>query len=388
MRPYGLPASYAWRNLLARKASTAVTLVAVGLSVMVYVVMAATADGIELVASGTGEPENLIVFSEGATSLEASRLAPAAVEVIRQLPGIARDERGEPLASVELLAVRGLPRRGAAPGDPAGVRYTPVRGVTPEAFAVHPRVRVVRGRLPREPGEVLLGRLLLSKLGGLSLGDEIPFGAGALRVVGVFEARGQIFEGEVWAPLAELMAELDTRDASAVVVRVAEPRALPAALAAIERSKRVSASVEPERGYYEEIRRASTAFAYLGRLIGAILGLGAIAAGMNTLYAAMSRRVREMGTLRALGFARRAVGGSLLLESALLGLAGGLVGLALATAFDGVALSLMGLAFELDVRPSTLARGAVLALGIGVAGGLLPARAASRLEIVDALRRV
>ena len=386
--PQLLPPAYAWRNLLARKASTAVTLAAVGLSVMVYVVMAATADGIERVAAGTGEPANLLVFSEGATSLEASRLGPAAVEVIRELPGIARDDRGEPLASVELLAVRALPRRGAAPGDRTAVRYTPIRGFTPQAFAVHPRVRVVRGRLPREPGEVLVGRLLRAKLGDLSLGDEIPFGAGSLRVVGVFEAPGQIFEGELWAPLADLMAELDTRDASAVVVRVAEPRELPAALAAIERSKRVSASVKPERGYYEEIRRASTAFAYLGRLIGAILGLGAIAAGMNTLYAAMSRRVREMGTLRALGFARRAVGGSLLLESALLGLAGGLLGLALAFAFDGVALSLMGLAFELDVRPATLLRGALLALGIGVAGGLLPARAASRLEIVDALRRL
>jgi putative ABC transport system permease protein len=136
------------------------------------------------------------------------------------------------------------------------------------------------------------------------------------------------------------------------------------------------------------VQRGAIAFVFLGNLIGALLGLGAVVAGANTTYAAMARRIREMGTLRALGFGRRSVGSVLLVESILIGVAGGVGGAALALLFDGFGLSLMGLAFELEVTPAALGRGLLLALAIGVLGALLPARAASRLEIVEALRRV
>ena len=199
---------------------------------------------------------------------------------------------------------------------------------------------------------------------------------------------GQIFEGEVWLPLEHLAAELDQREVSTVVLRVEEPLAIPALLEALKTSRRVKASVRPEPEYYAEVQRGAVAFVYLGNLIGALLGLGALVAGMNTTYAAMARRVREMGTLRALGFGRRSVGALLLVESALIGAAGGALGAALALAFDGFAMNLMGLAFELDVTPAGLGRGLVLALAVGVLGALPPARAAARLEIVDALRRV
>jgi ABC-type antimicrobial peptide transport system permease subunit len=188
--------------------------------------------------------------------------------------------------------------------------------------------------------------------------------------------------------LEHLSAELDQREVSAVVVRVAEPLAMPALLEALKSSRRVKAAVRPEPEYYAEVQRGAVAFVYLGNLIGALLGLGALVAGMNTTYAAMARRVREMGTLRALGFGRRSVGALLLVESALVGAAGGALGAALALAFDGFAMNLMGLAFELDVTPAGLGRGLLLALLVGVLGALPPARAASRLEIVDALRRV
>lgn len=382
-----LPFRYTWRNVLARRGSTAITATGVAVSVMAYVVISATAAGISRVAVGTGHPHNLIVLSEGATSAEGSRLTRGAVETIRYFPGVARDARGEPLASPELLSNEAIPRRGAA-ADATEVRFTSVRGVTPAALAVHDGVRVTSGRWPAHPGEVLVGRLLGPALGGVGIGDPLEFGARRHRVVGVFEARGQIFEGEVWMPLEDMAAQQDQREVSAVVVRVAEPLALPAVLEALKTSRRVKASVRPEPEYYAEVQRGAVAFVYLGNLIGALLGLGALVAGMNTTYAAMARRVREMGTLRALGFGRASVGAVLLVESALVGIAGGLLGAALAQAFDGFGMSLMGLAFELDVTPAGLGRGLVLALAIGVLGALPPARAAARLEIVEALRRV
>lgn len=383
-----LPLAYSWRNVAARKLATSVTLAGVSVAVMVFVVMTATADGIARIAVGTGEPGNLIVLSKGAPSAEASKLPRDVVQVVRHAPGVARDENGNPVVSVEALVVHSIPRKGARERDFGESRYTTVRGVTPEAFAVHPRVLLREGRLPRAAGEILIGRLLPTKLGDVRLGDELVFAGRRHRIVGVFQAAGQIFEGEIWMRLEDLLAQMDQREVSVAVLRLEDPLAMPAVLAELESSKRVTVDVKAERAYYADIQRASVAFVYLGNLIGLLMGLGAVVAGMNTMYAAMSRRVREMGTLRALGFGRWQVGGSLLLESVLMGALGGALGIGLAFLFDGFGLNLLGLSFELDVRPDAVVRGAILALAIGGFGGFLPARAAARLEIVAALRHL
>src|SRR5512134_377900 len=171
-----LPFTYTWRNVLARRGSTAVTAAGVGVSVMAYVVITAMAAGISRVAVGTGDPRNLIVLSEGATSAEGSRLTRSAVEMIRYFPGVARDAHREPLASPELLTNDAIPRLGASPEDTTA-RFTSIRGVTPAALSVHEGVRVVAGRWPVAPGEVLIGRLLGPALGGVGIGDTLEFGA-------------------------------------------------------------------------------------------------------------------------------------------------------------------------------------------------------------------
>ena len=380
-----LPFSYAWRNVLARKLSTAVTLSCVAVSVMVYVVMISTADGIERVAVSSGDPRNLVVLSTGANSAESSRLSPASVARVRYFPGIARDGGGAPLASVELQSAQAV-RRADAENVVGEGRFTPVRGVTPVAFQVHTAAHLVKGRLPREPGEILVGRLLAREFGGLEVGGSLHFASRSHRVVGVFEARGQVFEGEIWMELDSLKALLDQRDVSQVVVRPADPRLLSVWQERLRESRRLQVDVRRETDYYADMGRGSQAFSYLGNLIGLILGLGAVAAGMNSTYAALSGRVREMGTLRALGFGRGSVGSTLLVESCLIGAVGGVLGVLLALLFDGFALSLMGLAFELHVQPASLGEGLALALAIGAVGGLLPARAAARLEIIEALR--
>jgi len=378
-----LPFAYSWRNMLVRKLSTAVTLLAVAAAALVFIVMSATAAGIRNVAANTGAPENVIVMSKGATSIAASLLDRATLYSLREVPSIARNSTGERLMSVELLIQQAIPRQGVARGDS---RFVTVRGVTPSAFVVHPGIRVTAGRLPREPGELIAGRLVPATLGHVGPGDELVYGGRRHRIVGIFTAGGQVFEGELWADLDDLRDESGRQGASAAVLRAADAAHVPQLVADLEGSRSVRVEAKPEPAYYANIRAASAAFIYLANVIAVIMGAGAVVAGMNIMYAAMSRRVREMGTLRALGFGRYMVGGLVLLESVLVAALGGLFGAGLGLAFDGYALNLLGLSFQLDVSPATLAEAGVLAIMIGLAGGWLPARAAARLDIVQALR--
>jgi putative ABC transport system permease protein len=383
-----LPLRYAWRNARAHRGATAVTVFGVAISVMVYVVMGATADSIAGVAASTGDPRNVIVLAKGSASAESSRLDAPTVNGARYAVGVERDAVGEPLASVELLGMRRIPIPGAPPDDPASQRYMTVRGVTPAAMKVHPGVGLAEGRFPSASGEVLIGRLVSQNLGRVGIGSELSIDGRPHRVVGVVGAEGQYFESEIWMTLEDLRGRSGDREASAVVLRTANARAAHELVERLENSRQVNVSAKTEPDYYAQMQQASTAFVYLSNLVGALLGLGAVVAGANTMYATMSRRIREMGTLRALGFGRWRVGAALLLESGLVSLLGGAIGVALSLAWNGLAFSLVTLSFELAIGPANAAQGLAMALVIGIAGGFLPARSAARLEIVAALRHV
>jgi ABC-type lipoprotein release transport system permease subunit len=383
-----LPLRYAWRNAWAHRGASTVTVFGVAISVMVYVVMTATADSLKGISASTGDPANVVVLSKGASSAESSRLDAPTVSAARYAPGVLRDASGEPLASVELLGMRRIPIPGLPPDDPASQRYMSLRGVTPAALRVHPGVRIAAGRFPAASGELLIGRLVTENLGAVGIGSEISIEGRPHRVVGVLAAEGQFFESEIWMTLEDLRGRSGDREASAVVLRAAGPRAAAQLVDQLEKSRQVNVSAKTETEYYAQMQRVSKAFVYLGNLIGALLGLGAVVAGANTMYATMSRRIREMGTLRALGFGRWRVAAALLLESGLVSLLGGAIGVLLAFAWDGIAFSIVSLSFELAIGPANAAAGMAMALAIGVAGGLLPARTASRLEIVAALRHV
>ena len=383
-----LPLRYAWRNAWAHRGASAVTVFGVAISVMVYVVMTATADSLKGIAASTGDPANVVVLSKGAGSAESSRLDAPTVSAARYAPGVLRDASGEPLASVELLGMRRIPIPGLPPDDPASQRYMSLRGVTPAALLVHPGVRIAAGRFPAASGELVIGRLVPEVLGAVGIGSEISIEGRPQRVVGVLAAEGQLFESELWMTLEDLRGRSGDREASAVVLRAAGPRAASRLVDQLEKSRQVNVSAKTETDYYAQMQRVSKAFVYLGNVIGAILGLGAVVAGANTMYATMSRRIREMGTLRALGFGRWRVGAALLLESGLVSLLGGAIGVALAFAWNGIAFSIVNLSFELAIGPANAAAGMAMALAIGAAGGFLPARSASRLEIVAALRHV
>ncbi len=375
---------YAFRNVLARKGSTAVTMLGVSVSVLVFVLMSATAKGISRIASSTGSPLNVLVTSEGAASAEISYLEARAVQQLGLVRGIAVDASGDPMASVEFLMTRSIRRTPIDRGEGDG-RFVTYRGVTRRAFDVHDGVRLERGVYPRRPGEILMGNLLARKL-EIELGTELWINSDRVVVSGIFDAPGQVFAGEIWVDLDDLRSQLGRTGASAVVVRVS-PRASAEELAEeLESAPNLDVSARPEPEYYLEIQRLSGPFASIAAFVGFIMGLGAILAGTNTLYAAMSRRTRELGTLRALGFGRWFVAGTLLLESILVSLIGGLIGLAVSLGADGFALNLVGLSFELVIDQAAVLQGVALSLLIGVAGGVLPARSALALRIIEALR--
>ncbi len=380
---WALPFSYAWRNMLARKLSTSVTVLGIASAVLVSVVMAATASGIRRVAASTGAAENVVVLSKGASSAEVSMLDRQTLHRLRETRGLARDEGGQGLLSPEMLIVQAVDSRTGA----SATRYVTVRGVTRSALDVHPRVRLTAGRLARNGNEIVVGRLVPTALGDVALGDRVTFGGREHTVVGTFEADGQVFEGEIWTDLDGMRNETGRRGASIVVLHTTDARRAKTIVDELADARHISVEGKVEPAYYDGIREAATAFVYIGNLIGLIMGLGAVAAGTNTMYAAMSRRVREMGTLRALGFSRAVVAWLVLLESLLIGTLGGALGVGLAIAFDGYALNLLGLSFELEVERASLTRGLALALAIGLVGGLAPALAAARLDIVQALRR-
>ncbi len=376
---------YAWRNVLARKASTLVTTLGIAVSVTVFIVINATADGVSRVAVSSGSPRNVLVLASGATSAELSYLDTATLNRIRFVPGLERDANGDSLASVELVLPVAMSR--ASAGKKTGsARFETLRGVTPQSFAVHDGVRLETGRFPQAGGEVIIGTLVAGQL-GVGIGSEISAGNQVYRISGTFDAAGQVFAGEVWAPLDSLQSSSGRRGASAVVLRLPQEDQTEAMVQALKASPGINVSPRTEQAYYREIQVVAGPFAALGNFTGSLLGLGAVLAGMNTLYAAMSRRTRELGTLRALGFSRYFVGGVMLLESLVVGVIGGLSGSGLALYFDGFALNLLGLSFVLSMPLATVAQGFSLALLIGVLGGVLPAYAALRLEISQALRQ-
>ena len=376
---------YAWRNVLARKASTLVTTLGIAVSVTVFIVIRATADGVSRVAVTSGSPRNVMVLAAGANSAELSYLDASTLNRVRFVPGLSRDANGDGLASVELVLPLPM-RRADIPNTAGSARYATLRGVMPQSFAVHDGVRLETGRFPQSAGEVMIGNLLAGKL-EVQLGDELAIGSQVYTVSGTFDAAGQVFAGEVWAPLDALQSSSGRRGASAVVLRLPDATQAGGLVRALESTAGISVSARVEQAYYREIQAVARPFSALGNLTGSLLGLGAVLAGMNTLYAAMSRRTRELGTLRALGFSRYFVGGVLLLESLLVGVIGGLAGAGLALYFDGFALNLLGLSFVLSMPFATVAQGFSLALLIGILGGLLPAYAALRLEIIQALRQ-
>ncbi len=339
----------------------------------------------------TGRPDNAIVLERGTASELTSTVTLEHRNAILDDLRIARGPDGQAVASWESLTVVALPRR--VDGRRTSVT---LRAVTPRAYDVRGGIHVTAGRRFR-PGleEVIVGRRILERVRGLGLGGTLVYDRKRFDIVGVFASDGAAFESEIWGDYDTLaMPRLDA-GSNALVVRMKEPNEIPELDRWLRSRPNMRLQVLAETRYYEnQAGHLTTSIRAIAAFLAFGMGVGAVFGAMNTMYALVATRTREIGTLRALGFSRRAILLALVLESALLALLGGGLGCALAFSMHGYSTgatniqSMSEIAYAFRISPEVVLGSLGFAVAMGVAGGLLPALRAARLPIAAAVRGV
>jgi ABC-type lipoprotein release transport system permease subunit len=388
-----IPLKYNVRNLFVRKATTLATAGGIGLVVVVIILLLALMTGFQQMLVSTGSPDNMVVLRKGATSDAMSFASREAMLALRHLPGIAMTPENEPLMSPELIAQPLLQAKGS--GQEMGL----VRGVMPVGYLVHENVRFVAGRAPRSSmNEVAVGVAAARRYENTRLGETLQFGRRTWTVVGVFTADGSAFESEIWVDVDDLLKDTNRNGYSGARLTVAPRTDRDALIRRIAEDQRISLEAKPEVSYYNEQAEGAQTLYVLISVLAVIMATGAIFGAMNTMFTAVAYRTAEIGTLRALGFSRRAILTSFVSESlcvALLGYLGGaLLGIGAVFLINhlmhGIAFRLPSFStalVTLQVSPPTLAITFALAAAMGFVGGLLPARRAARLRVTEALRK-
>ena len=385
-----LPLSYNVRNVRTRWQVSVLAVIGIGLVVTVFVALMAMRTGFERALRSTGIEGNAMVVQRGSASELTSWVPLAHRNKIVVDARVATGKDGRPLASPEIIVVGAMPRR----SDGILTNVT-IRGVTPRAFEVRGGIEIKQGRL-FNPGlfEDVVGERIAQRISGLEIGAKIPIQRHDWTIVGTFASRGGAFESEVWGDLDTMAEPLRrTGGSSSLAVRLKDPATLDAFDNWIRDDPEMQLQAVEERKYYEDQAGGlSNTLLFLVRFVSFTMAIGAVFGAMNTLYAIVASRTREIGTLRALGFSRRSILLSFVVESVLLAMAGGALGCLLALPINGFSTasgqtpSFSEVAFAFQVTPEILLRGLVFATIMGLVGGLLPAMRAARLPITRALR--
>jgi putative ABC transport system permease protein len=383
-----LPFSYNVRNLLVRWRVTTLAIGAIALVVAVLVVLISMAQGFRIALQATGTIENAVLTQRGSTGELTSGISRDHANSVIVDSRVLRDAQGNALASPEVFVVASLPRHDGV------VTNVSLRGVTPRAFVVRDGVRMIRGRAFRRGlNELIIGRRAAERYAGVDVGSTVRLQRREWTVTGVFEANGGGFESEIWGDLDVIAAAFNRRGGfQSVTVRLADPGAVEDFNAELQKNPRLQVQLIQERKYYDDqSAQVSLPLMALAAFVAIVMGVGAVFGAMNTMYAIVAARTREIGTLRALGFSRFAILTTFVTESTLLALAGGALGCALAIPANGLTSAAGGanfaeVSFAFQITMPTIGIGLALALMMGIAGGLLPAWRASRVPITAALR--
>jgi len=384
-----IPLKYNTGNLVARRASMLLTILGIGVINAVMLSMLALWHGVKKTTIASGSPTDLIVMRESAETELSSWVTREAYEIIRTIPGIAKATNGQPLVSPELVILFKLPRRDSGNGS-----NVTVRGLTPAGLEMR-AVKVIEGRVFK-PGtsEVLVAKRIHDRFANTSVGDTFHFGTTDYHAVGVFDAAGTAFDSEIWVDESFLASARKRNAYSTVLVRPADAAASKQIVDAVRNDNRLKLQIKTERKYYEEQTSGLFGIIILVGFVTFFMVIGAILGTMNTMFSAIASRTRELGTMRALGFKRRAILMSIVIESALVSLLGGVAGVLLALPINGISTGTTNfrtfseIAFNFRVDGSVALTGIVIALVAGVAGGLLPAVSAARMPITKALREI
>lgn len=380
------------RSIPQRLAASLVAVIGVSAVVGVFAAVLSMASGFERTMLAAGAEDAVVILRAGSTGELASAVSNEQIQIVSTAPGIRRDENG-PMVSGELYVVVDVAKKST--NDAANV---PLRGVQEGAYAIRENLSIIEGR-PFEPGrnEVLVGRSAQLMFQGLEVGDVIPFGLTEWRVVGVFEDDGSVSESEIWTDVRVVQSAYRRGNSYQTIrAKLTSADAIEGLRSALEADPRIDADVFSEREFYSQQSEAMTGLINaVGYPVTFLMAIGAIFGALNTMYSSISARGKEIATLRAIGFGPMPVLVSVIIESAVLALIGGIVGGGLAWLFfNGFTVSTLNAAsfsqvvFDFAVTGALIRQGLVAALIIGLVGGLFPAIRAVRMPVAAALREL
>jgi putative ABC transport system permease protein len=384
-----IPISYNIRNLVLRKGLTVMTALGIALTVTTAIFLMALLAGLKHAFVSSGNPLNVLVLRKGSEAELTGGFDRSLFPTLTTLPGVAKDSHGEPMASGELVVVIVLPRK-----DGTGEVNVTVRGMMPDGLEMRPTAKLIEGRW-FQPGqrEVVVSDSIRRRFSHANIGDTMEFGKGAWKVVGIFDAGGSAYESEIWGDVNQEASDFDRREGlSSAYLRATDPVAADALKNRVSDDQRLKLEGYIETEYYAKQTSSGNVIEYIGWTVALIMAVGSIFAAMNTMYAAVAYRGREIATLRVIGFSRPAILTSFVLESLLLALLGAAAGILLVLPFNGMetgtsnAVTFSEVVFALRITPKVALAALAFALIMGFVGGLAPAWHAARQNILNALR--
>jgi len=391
-----IPISYNIRNLRLRKGLTIMTALGIALTVTTTIFLMALLAGLNRAFVSSGSPLNVLVLRKGSESELTGGFDASLFPTLKTLPGIAKDSHGEPMASGEWDVVIVLPRK-----DGTGEVNVTVRGMMPDGLEMrqlsdsgHPGVKLVEGRwFETGQREVVVSKSIRERFSHANIGDTMEFGKGSWKVVGVFDAGGSAYESEVWGDVNQMASDFDRQGGfSSAYLRAEDPIAAQALTQRVADDQRLKLDGLLETDYYAKQTSSGNPIKVIGFVVAIIMAIGSVFAAMNTMYAAVAYRGREIATLRVIGFSRPAILTSFVLESLLLALLGTLLGILLMMPFNGWQtgtsnqVTFSEVVFALSITWQVAGYALLFGMVMGFFGGLAPAWHAARQNILTALR--
>ena len=385
-----IPVAYNLRNLVVRKTTTIMTALGVALTVAVLLAVLALVNGLRATLASSGDPLQIVVMRKGSESEVVSNFTRTQFQDLKFKPGVATGANGQPLASLEVVTVINL----SSTDTGEGTNMT-VRGLQPSGIELRRGVKLASGRWFQDgKRELVAGKTAADRYPEVQIGRKIRFGRGDWEIVGVMDAGHGAQASEIWGDLNQVASDLQRLEVvSSALVRATDPVTAKALANDINNDQRLNMNAVSEEDYYAQQTASAAPIEYIGIFVAVIMAVGSAFAAMNTMYAAVARRAREIGTLRVLGFSKGSILFSFFLESVLLSALGGVLGCLLVLPLNGITTGIGNsnfseTAFNFHVSPEIMMVGIAFAVILGAAGGLFPASNAARKEILTALREV
>ncbi len=386
-----IPLSYNLRNLAARRTTTMMTVIGIALTVAVLMASLALINGLRKAFQSTGNPLNILVLRKGSNSELSSSIPRQVYQNLIFKRGIAQaPDGGQPRASLEIVTTINLPRTGGT----SGMNVT-LRGLLPIGIELR-GLNLREGRWFRAgQREIVVGGFIAKRCLNAHPGGYLQFGKRDWEVVGIMDGGESVTNSEIFGDLNQVSSNFNRPDIlNSILLRAADAAIVPALVDSLMDDPRLNVTAQTEKAYYDRQTISGAPLQALGLFVSLIMAIGSIFGAMNTMYAAVVRRAKEIGTLRVLGFLRRSILTSFLIESLILAMLGGFLGCLLVLPLNNVTTGVGNLAtaseiaFHFSIDRFVMAAGMIFSLFMGAAGGLFPARMASKKEILAALKGI